>query len=411
MLFFDHILDATAPDNPILAMSFQNDYNFLANVTQVQYGRARTNYLEDARSIQQNDRKEITVPTQLDDHQRIWAEQLNKLYLAELKDLKQNINLTIKPSFYLRLGETVILRYPDRAHLNTPCRIVAINFTKEQTELTLKTLQDTFVTKFGTRLVYRFSNGIAFDPITDRLYYSTRWQSELDYYTTESSGAIDGDDTRAEISRMVDWEGNIAIVNQVLYTKDRADRIRLQGNNVVGVSRRNIIDKTGDNQWVNATNRDNIALVVTDDERIYIGERLAGNNILRRVHPVANPSYTNTMTTGEFIQLEPRRFSQSRGHIVNVIGDRSLKWWNGDLYGVDQDNHLIVKFRIDPIPGTPNFNATITEDVIEIPDDIIFIGDICRGNNAWYVVGDDGTVIRDDHPRRRVLWIWIITDG
>ena len=416
MLFFDHIIDSTSVDNPILNINFQNDYNFLVNAIEVQYGQQRTNYLEDQRSIRTNERKEATIPTLLDDHQRIWAEKINELYLSELKDLKQNIQLTLKPSFFLRLGQTVILRYPDRAQIDSPCRITRLRFGKEQTHVTLKTLDEEIVTKLATDEVIRPQNGLAFDSLENRLYYQTRFQNRYRYISTAPNGEIIGEATGYSFTNSsgtnirVDWGGNQSISGRNLYTKDNRNR---ESTTVASVFITDLDTMVTEEQFYDRTNRDNqnYALVVDDDQNIYVGEDLAGQNILRRVTPVSNPSETNLMTIAtDYIELEPRRFSQTRGHIINVIGTRSLTWYNGSIWGIDTDNRLIVEMAISDIEGTSNKRASITDNVVEMPSDITVFGDIARGNGCWYVIGQDGTRQPGRRSQDLILWLYTILD-
>ena len=119
IFFFDHYFDATEFDNPILSISVANDYNFLANSIHVNYGNRSSAFIEDANSISTNQRKDATVDTLLGPHQGAWAKNLSETYLEQLKDLRQRIVVTLKASFYLKLGETIYLRFPDRARVDT----------------------------------------------------------------------------------------------------------------------------------------------------------------------------------------------------------------------------------------------------------------------------------------------------
>ena len=417
MLFFDHIIDATTIDNPILSINFQNDYNFLANAVSVNYGQQRTNYVEDPRSIRTNSRREAIVSTFLDDHQRIWAGKISEVYLDQLKDLKQNIQLTLKPSFFLRLGQVVILRYPDRAQIDGPCRITRLRFSKEQTHVTLKTLEEEIVTKLATPDIFRPQNGLAFDPIEKRLYYQTRYRNRYSYISTAPNGEIIGETTNysfkdsADNNLRVDWGGNQEISGRKLYTKDTT--VRDTTPPTPGKIFITDLD-TGitEIQYFDRTNRGNPnhAIVVDDDQNIYVGEDLAGVNILRRVVPVSNPSDTNLMTLGDYIELEPRRYSEERGRSVKVFGTASLTWYNGSIWGVDINNHLIVEMDVEDIEGTNNKRATNSENFIEIPDDITGFGDITRGDNCWYIIGQDGTARPGLRPQDLILWLYTILD-
>ena len=164
---------------------------------------------------------------------------------------------------------------------------------------------------------------------------------------------------------------------------------------------RDLSNDITEKQFFDKTNRNhaNYAMVVDDNENIYVGETLAGEEILRRVIPVANPSETNTMTIApDYIELQQRSFNQRRGHIVNVEGLYALTWYNGSIWGIDWTEYLIVEMEIQDIPGSINKRAVHTENVVEIPRDIQTIGDITRGDGCWYVLGEDGTPIPGNNP-------------
>ena len=416
LLFFDHIIDASAIDNPILSINFSNDYNFLANAISVQYGQNRTNYLEDQSSIQLNSRKEVNISTLFDDHQRIWAENLNMIYLDELKDLKQQINITLDPSFFLRIGETIILRVPERAQINVPCRITRLQHSKTQTVATLKSLQEEIVTKTGTNLVQTNQSGVAFDDDRNRIFIGTRWDNETGYYNTSPNGEIIGEFQNLNYDPVVDWETNMSVSGRKLYLKDATLRHSTAWSRIAIKDLDTEIENnigTYEYQYFDKTNRNtgNHAMVVDDQENIYVGEDLSGENILRRVVPVANPSSTNLMTIpGDYIQIEQRRFNNTRGHIVNVITSRALTWYNESIWGHDRDNKLIVEMEIENISGSTNRLARVTENVVDIPDDVTHVADIARGLACWYIVGSDGSQRHVGGRMRDIYWIWTVLD-
>ena len=219
ILFFDHIIDASDVDSPVLGLSMHNDYNFLANVVNVQYGNRRTNFIQDSGSIAINERKEATIPTPLDDHQKIWAQRLNRLYLSQSKDLQQQVILEMTPSYYLQLGEVVVLQYPNRAKLDVPARITRLQFSKTRTLVTLKTLLEEIITKIATPNRFTPQNGLCFDPIRIRIYYYTRWQNGNFYMDTAPTGEVVGAPIRYNftdangVDIRPDWAGNQIIVN------------------------------------------------------------------------------------------------------------------------------------------------------------------------------------------------------
>ena len=68
---------------------------------------------------------DLNVP--LDSHQRTWADWLARQYIARFKDIKQIINLTLKPTFHVSVADVVYLKIPERMHLNgTLCQVLDI---------------------------------------------------------------------------------------------------------------------------------------------------------------------------------------------------------------------------------------------------------------------------------------------
>ena len=152
-------------------------------------------------------------------------------------------------------------------------------------------------------------------------------------------------------------------------------------------------------------------MIVDDNQDIWVGEDLSGQSILRKVVPVANPSPTNLMTVpGDYIELQVRVFSQLRGSVVDIIGTRALTWYNGSVWGIDANNNLLVELTVEDIAGSNNKRAIISDNIIELPSDITYIGDIARGSNCWYVAGSDGSQRMTGATMRDIYWIWTVLD-
>ena len=128
--FVNHILslDADTLEVPIKSIVAQNDNRQFYNRVIIAYGDGEeTPPAEDAISIVENGARllENTVP--LDSHQHVWAEWLSQSYLARFKDIHQILNLTLKPSLYLNVMDTVYLKIPERMHLSgTLCQVLEI---------------------------------------------------------------------------------------------------------------------------------------------------------------------------------------------------------------------------------------------------------------------------------------------
>ena len=133
--FVDHVLSLNADtlEMPIKSIVATNDNRQHYNRIRLRYGDDEEVLVEDANSIAENGARLLDVSVPLDAHQRIWAEWLAKNYLARFKDVHQILNLTLKPTFYMSVGDVVYLKIPERLHLNgTRCQVLEIKHSFRQ---------------------------------------------------------------------------------------------------------------------------------------------------------------------------------------------------------------------------------------------------------------------------------------
>ena len=127
--FVDHILslDANTLETPIKSVIAQNDNRQFYNRVRLRYGDDEEVLVEDATSIAENGARLLEVNVPLDAHQREWAEWLAGEYLERFKDVQQILDLTLKPTFYMNVGDVIYLRIPERLHLDgTLCQVLEI---------------------------------------------------------------------------------------------------------------------------------------------------------------------------------------------------------------------------------------------------------------------------------------------
>lgn len=128
--FVDHILSLNQDtlEMPIKSIVAQNDNRQFYNRVIVRYGNGEeTPPAEDAKSIAENGAQLLKMDAPLDSHQHVWATWLAESYLARFKDVHQILNLTLKPTLYMNVGEVVYLKIPERMHLNgTLCQVLDI---------------------------------------------------------------------------------------------------------------------------------------------------------------------------------------------------------------------------------------------------------------------------------------------
>ena len=127
--FVDHVLSLNQDtlEMPLKSVVLHNDNRQHYNRVRLRYGDDETVLVEDATSIAENGARLLDVSVPLDAHQRVWAEWLANAYLKRFKDVHQILNLTLKPSFHIAVGDVVYLQIPERLHLNgTLCQVLEI---------------------------------------------------------------------------------------------------------------------------------------------------------------------------------------------------------------------------------------------------------------------------------------------
>ena len=133
--FVNHILSLNADtlEMPLKSVVIQNDNRQLYNRVRIRYGDGESVLVENADSIAENGARLLEVDVPLDAHQKVWAEWLAGKYLERFKNVQQILNLTLKPTFYMHVGDIVAIQIPERLHLhNTRCQVLEIRHAFRQ---------------------------------------------------------------------------------------------------------------------------------------------------------------------------------------------------------------------------------------------------------------------------------------
>ena len=132
LFFVDHVLSLnqdTLEGSPINSVVANNDNRQFYNQIQMNHGDDETVFVTDTTSLTENGVRLLEMDVPLDNHQRVWADWLARSYLARFKDIHQIINLTLKPTYFIHVGDVVYLKIPDRLHLDgTLCQVLEIKF-------------------------------------------------------------------------------------------------------------------------------------------------------------------------------------------------------------------------------------------------------------------------------------------
>lgn len=127
--FVNHVLSLNSDtlEMPLKSVVIQNDNRQLYNRIRIRYGNGESVLVEDADSITENGARLLEVDVPLDAHQKVWAEWIANAYLTRFKDVQQVIQLTLKPTFYMTVADTVVIQIPERLHLhNKLCQALEI---------------------------------------------------------------------------------------------------------------------------------------------------------------------------------------------------------------------------------------------------------------------------------------------
>ena len=127
--FVDHILtlNQSTVEQPINTINLINDYRQLYNKIRVTYGENSFVEVQDDNSILENGEKRFEFEVPLDSHQGYWAKHIANQFLKRFKDVHQILDVMLKPSPYLKIGDVVLIIIPHRLHLMKTCQILDMN--------------------------------------------------------------------------------------------------------------------------------------------------------------------------------------------------------------------------------------------------------------------------------------------
>ena len=127
--FIDHTLtlNQSTVEQPINTINLVNDYRQLYNKIKVTYGENSFVEVQDDDSILENGEKRFEFEVPLDSHQGYWAKHIAHQFLKRFKDVHQILDVMLKPSPYLKIGDVVLIIIPHRLHLMKTCQILDMN--------------------------------------------------------------------------------------------------------------------------------------------------------------------------------------------------------------------------------------------------------------------------------------------
>ena len=130
----DHVLDASAFEQPMNELSRRADTDSLYNHIKINYGGIDAQApetlqvsREDSVSVEANGEKVLEVTVALGKHQGAWAEHLAETYLESYGKIKYLLDMELQASFYLKLGDILAVREPQQTELVVAAQIMRIS--------------------------------------------------------------------------------------------------------------------------------------------------------------------------------------------------------------------------------------------------------------------------------------------
>ena len=145
IIFIDHVISLNHNSSviPINDLSLGNDYRQHYNRIDVTYGDDRKlPPVKDDNSISVHGEKILEISLELDNHQKVVAQFIAERILGRFKDVRQTLDLTLKISPYIEVGDIIYLIVPNRLHLQRPCKVLQVShmLQAKETEVKLVTI-------------------------------------------------------------------------------------------------------------------------------------------------------------------------------------------------------------------------------------------------------------------------------
>ena len=128
VLWIDHYITSNMQriEKPIQTLNITSQSEHIYNHIKVMYGSDKVYELEDDDSIAANGRELFEISTVLDDHQYDWAKWIGDTFLERFKDIHHIVDMELKTTLYMNIGDIVLIEQQDRVHMFSPCQVLDI---------------------------------------------------------------------------------------------------------------------------------------------------------------------------------------------------------------------------------------------------------------------------------------------
>lgn len=144
VIFVDDVisLNQRTMNNPINNIDLSNDYHQFYNKIVIDYGADLPVVAKDEESIKMFGERALDLTIPLDAHQTSLAQSIADSYLIRFGKLKQVVDITLKSSFHIEVGDVVVVYVSNRVHLSHTLKAVEIRqkLAEKETVLKLQTL-------------------------------------------------------------------------------------------------------------------------------------------------------------------------------------------------------------------------------------------------------------------------------
>lgn len=131
IVYLDNIINADSLNNPYQDIRIRLDTNRFYNVVRDTDGIANP---RNAASIEKFGERTYELALGLTRHETAWIGFRAERYLDDLSELRYLVNVRLKPSRYILIGDIISFYYAN--HLLVPIRVVSITYTADSTEIT-----------------------------------------------------------------------------------------------------------------------------------------------------------------------------------------------------------------------------------------------------------------------------------
>ena len=142
--YVNHIIGASYIESALDQLQFKQDINQLYNQVTITYGENGDlkHFVQDDESVKQNGGHNFELQLPLDRHQAEWVNWIANTYLDEFKDIHYIATINLRLSFYLNVGDVIMLKDSSKLYENIRFQILRVTHSQSSydTSVEVRTL-------------------------------------------------------------------------------------------------------------------------------------------------------------------------------------------------------------------------------------------------------------------------------